>query len=128
MDYGAALTVPAASTADRYEEELRTSYERMLDRCRESPTSAPRRRCGAYLEHEGNACRRRVARTGPDEFSDHCPDHMDDDEFEHYEQHRSDAASAVAQAQRAEMRTIADAWIARRRRLRSWVEGMMRSA
>lgn len=128
VDHGAPPKVPAVSTADRYEEVLRESYEQMLRQSRGS-SGLPRagKRCGTYLEYEGRPCRRRVARTGPGEFADHCPDHMDDNEFESYERNRLAAAEKVAQAQRDEFRRIADEWRAQRTGPRRWVEQVIRS-
>lgn len=129
VDHGAQPKVPAISTADRYEEVLRESYEQMLRQSQGSSSGPPRagKRCGTYLEYERRSCRRRVARTGPNDFADHCPDHMDDNEFEMYERNRLAAAYKVVQAQREEFRRIADEWRAQRTGPRSWVDQVIRS-
>ncbi|XCI63721.1 hypothetical protein MPNTM1_04898 [Mycolicibacterium parafortuitum] len=129
VEYGAPRKVPAEPTADRYEETLRQAYEQTINAARadQPRTSGPGRRCGTYLEDEGRACRRRVVRTGQDEFANHCPDHLDDAQRELYKRHQQEAARTVAQAQREEFRRIADEWIARRLGPRSWVEQVIRS-
>lgn len=129
VDHGAPPKVPTVSTADRYEEVLRESYEQVLRQSRGSSSGLPRagKRCGTHLEYEARSCRRRVARTGPNEFADHCLDHMDDKEFELYERNRLAAAEKVVQAQRDECRRIADEWRAQRTGPRAWVDEVVRS-
>lgn len=129
VDYGASAKVPAMPAADRYGETLRESYERMLQQARESqPEQAgASRRCG-HPTVDGKPCRRRVARIRPNEFADHCSDHLDDSERDLYERHSRQAASAIAQAQREEFRRIADEWISARHGLRSWVERVARTS
>ncbi|WP_181029264.1 hypothetical protein [Mycobacterium kansasii] len=129
VDYGASRRAPAVATADRYEKTLRQTDEQQMTAAREAQPSAlaTGRRCRTYLEYERKPCRRRVVRTGPDEFADHCPDHLDDDELKLYERHRRDAAKIVAQAQRDEFRRIADEWIAARLGPRTWVEQVVGS-
>jgi hypothetical protein len=128
VDYGAPMKVPATPAADLYGEILRESYERMLQQARESQPEPPcaSRRCG-HPKLDGKLCRRRLVRIRPNEFANHCPDHLEDSERELYECHRRQAASAIAQAQREEFRRIADEWVAERHGIRSWVERVIRS-
>lgn len=129
VEYGAPRKVPATPAADQYEEVLRQTYERMLQRARESQPAPARanRRCGHPML-DGKLCRRRLARIRPNEFADHCPDHLDDSERDLYERHSRQAASAIAQAQREEFRRIADEWISARHGLRLWVERVVRTS
>ncbi len=112
VEYGAPRKIPATPAADQYEEVLRETYEYMLQQARESQPAPARanRRCG-HPTLDGKFCRRRLARIRPNEFASHCPDHLEDSERELYERKRLQAASAIAQAQRAEFRRIADEWV-----------------
>ncbi|MFV8141863.1 hypothetical protein ACNQR7_30225 [Mycolicibacterium senegalense] len=127
VEYGASQKAPAVASADRFAETLPQAYEQQMIEARTAPRGIVGRRCRTSSDSQGGPCRRRVVRTGPDKFADHCPDHLNDEELELYERHRRDAAKAVVLAQRDEFRRIADEWVAQRCGSRSWVAQVVRS-